>query len=373
MHAAVVFVVLAASSGCATVGSIDQRRDAAPVVSADSTRPDTYFFDDLEYGSQSTFGPASVFLNRGFDVFQFAGISRHLAAFPFRRGARDVARSVARPREQIERIGLGRFLTTEILPLNFTTSDARWYPNYTLHLVGGGITYTTLREWFSSRNVGAPGAWSALVIISSGFMNEITENRGVYGKVADHVADLYVFDIAGIMLFSVDGVNRFFSHSLHAADWSPVPSVTTAGNLQNAGQYTVLRIGLPGTDRFRLFFRMGLGGMLGVSVRTSPSDSFTLAGGTATDELVVLDADRGEIGIRSRAAVGLFYDRNNSLLASLVVKPSVKEPAVLNIYPGVLPLVGRHAGIWVALHHDMNPTVGISLRHTFGLGFGAGR
>lgn len=55
---------------------------------------------------------------------------------------------VGNPIPAISNDGWKAFFTEDIFPLSFTQSTARWTPNYSLHLIGGGMTYTSLREWF---------------------------------------------------------------------------------------------------------------------------------------------------------------------------------------------------------------------------------
>ena len=70
-------------------------------------------------------------------------------------------------------------------------------PNYSLHLLGGGVTYAALDEWFQDRDIPIPKLWSALTLMSAAFLNETLENHGVHGYNTDALADLYVFDVAG--------------------------------------------------------------------------------------------------------------------------------------------------------------------------------
>ena len=56
------------------------------------------------------------------------------------------------PFSAISADGWSRFTREEPLPLGYTSDTARWGPNYTLHLIGGGMTYTALREWFEAHH-----------------------------------------------------------------------------------------------------------------------------------------------------------------------------------------------------------------------------
>ena len=68
--------------------------------------------------------------------------------------------------------------------------------------------------------------------------------------------------------------------------------------------------------------------------------------------------------------MGVYYDRNNSLLASLIVSQLEKDFIVLNVYPGVLRIADGEFGLWTVFDQDMNPTVGVSIRRLLGVGWG---
>jgi len=332
----------------------------------------SFFYRGRPYGSESVFSPLSVLLNRGFDAFQFADADRNLFEFPYSKASEQVFQSLAHPREQIERVGLGRFVTTEVLPLNFRFKDARWFPNYTSHLIGGGISYTALTEWYRMHGFRGSRVWAGATILTSAFLNEAIENRGTAGRVPDHVADLYFFDLPSIFLFNIDAINRFFSRTLHAADWSPMPSVTWDGSLRNAGHYMVYRVRPASGSDFMLFLRLGMGAMGGVSYRYKNRDSITLAVGRVTDKHVVADERRNEFSITTRNSLGVFVDRDNSLLASLILSQSVREPIVLNVYPGALSVLPPALGFWIQIDRDNTPTIGLASIYTIGVGFGGG-
>ena len=73
---------------------------------------------------------------------------------------RNVVKNVANPFTAIRYDGdhgWATFLSTEVFPLSYGRNTARWVPNYSLHLLGGGETYAWMREWFLAREAPAPG------------------------------------------------------------------------------------------------------------------------------------------------------------------------------------------------------------------------
>lgn len=72
------------------------------------------------------------------------------------------------------------------------------------------------------------------------------------------------------------------------------------------------------------------------------------------------------------ASGGVFWDRNGSLLASLMVSERTEDFIALNVYPGVLPGVGRDLGVWAAASRDGSVRFGLAHRRALGLGMGIG-
>lgn len=135
--------------------------------------------------SQALYGPLWVFVNRGYDVLQDHVAGRNIFTFDYRTNLGNVARNIANPFPAIAADGWKTFLTEEIFPLSFTQSTARWTPNYRLHLIGGGMTYTSLREWFEDYGVPPPRVFSAVTLMASAFVNESLENKGFVGFNTD--------------------------------------------------------------------------------------------------------------------------------------------------------------------------------------------
>jgi hypothetical protein len=193
-------VVLAGLLGLAALSSASSAR--ADDSLGDAREP--YFYKGYEYGSQALYGPLWVFLNRGFDVLQDRSGSRSIFQQEYARNGENVGKNLIDPIPAIGHRGWGRFLREEILPLSYTRTSARWVPNYTLHLIGGGTTYTALAEWYEAHGVPGPHFFSAGTLLASAFLNETLENKGVVGDNTDAIADFFFFDIGGILLFSFD-------------------------------------------------------------------------------------------------------------------------------------------------------------------------
>jgi hypothetical protein len=339
--------------------------DAAPPT------PTRYFYFQRDYGTEAMYGPVWVFLNRGYDVLQDHVATRNIFTFDYRTNTANVLRNVAHPIPAISHDGWGKFLKEEIFPLSYTSSTARWTPNYSLHLIGGGSTYRTLQEWFEDHDIPAARVWAATTLMAAALVNESLENHGVTGFNTDCIADLYVFDVGGIILFSFDWANRFFSQEIVIADWSLQPSFTGPhGELHNVGNYYSAKWALPFYRRLALFAWFGEATTAGLSFRFTDSYAISAAAGGAAIHLANQGTNTVENTVNFVPTAALFLDRNNSLLASLQVTDTYDYFVHLNVYPRALGPRGPAVGGWFVLDKGGHVAAGIALGSPFGFGAG---
>jgi len=334
--------------------------------------PEPYFYKGYNYGSQALYGPLWVFLNRGFDVLQDRTGSRSIFQQEYLHNGENVGRNLLNPFPGIDQRGWERFFREEIFPLSFTKGTARWVPNYTLHLIGGGVTYTGLTEWFRQNHVPAPRAFSAATVLVTAFVNETLENKGVAPYNTDAVADFFFFDIGGIILFSFDWPNELFSKHLIVADWSSQPAFTFPGfDLHNQGNYFSVKWPLPFAPRLRLFATMGLGTLLGLSYQIDSQYSISAGGGTMASRLIRTSQKNADNEVEFAPAAGIFVDRNNSLLASLKLTNVQDYFLQFNLYPNAFSV--PELGMWGVVDKGGQFVVGLSFSKSFGVGVGIGQ
>lgn len=351
--------------------------DAKP-ARADDEKPRAYFYKDLPYGSQALFNPIYAIVNRGYDAYQLRG-DKTLGGIKAS-DVENVWENFSNPFPAIDALqpdGWGTFLTREIFPLSFGQHTARWVPNYTLHLLGGGQTFAAMREWFISRE--APPLLasfaSAAALYAAAFVNESIENKGVkHGFNTDCIADLWVFDLGGIVLFSFEAVRRFTSEVVTISDWSLQPAITYPhGDLHNVGSYYSLKVPLPFQDRVKLFAFGGYETLGGVSVKLSREYSLSAAGGVRISTFENAGGPKVvDTYILLRPAGGLFLDRNESLLASIRASNITDYTVSINMYPNAFFTTSPGLGGWTAIGADGKWLAGVSFTGAFGVGFGMG-
>lgn len=341
---------------------------------ADDVLPEPrYFYYGYDYGSQSLFNPGYVFLNRGFDVMQLRPGNRNPFNQKWAVDGGNVIRNVANPFPAIKDRGWWRFTREELLPLSYTKESARWVPNYGLHLIGGGVTYRALTEWFEDQKIPLPALWSVLTMYASAFINESLENKHFVGFNTDCLADLYVFDLAGMLLFTINPVARFFSSNVIVADWSLQPAFAIpSGNLQNQGNYYSVKVPLPFYERLRLFGYMGFSTMGGLSMKITPELSISGAVGGRIASLENNNSTTLENNVTSRPSAALFIDKNDSLLASVQVSDVSDYAVQMNVYPNALFHTKPGVGFFGVVGRDAHWLAGLSFTGTLGFGIAAG-
>lgn len=329
-----------------------------------------YFYTGKDYGSEALYNPFNLILNGSFDVIQLDGFGRKIFSFPYRTGSENVLKNLASPFGPIKRYGWGKFLRNEIFPLEFAKNRAQWFPNYQLHLIGGGMTYTAMKEWYEYNKFPVPAAFSAVTLAGFHLLNEFVENESYKGDNVDPIADIYVFDIGGIILFSFDNVKKFFKETLNMADWSLMPSFNFSDmSLQNSGQYFSVKYKLPKVNNWHLFYYFGMSGLGGLSYKFQDGTALSAGGGLKAMKRYVINPKTYQMTISTVWNAGFFYDKNNSLLASLFFSGFEENAVNLNIYPGIIKFEKFSPGIWMTVSRKGQIMLGLTTVYAPGFGF----
>ena len=98
---------------------------------------------------------------------------------------------------------------------------------------------------------------------------------------------------------------------------------------------------------------------MGLSHTWDGGDCLSAGGGFKADTLVDI-TDRTKT-VELAVSGGVFWDRNGSLLASLLVAKSKDYAQRLNVYPGVFKIAGLSPGLFAAWNRDGKGLFGISL------------
>jgi hypothetical protein len=324
---------------------------------------DAIFFHSLPYGSEAMYNPAGVILNQGYSIFQVGNRDRKVFNVHYRAGWDNVWDNISNPIGQIRTFGWKRFLTSEVIPTSLEPKSAQYVPNYQDHLIGGGMVYRAMAEWYDAHGFSHTRLWSFGTSYAYHFLNEVVENDGYRGNNVDPIADLWIFDPLGMVLFSSDRVARFFGETLHLRDWSAFPAYNPrTKTLENNSDNYSIKWFVPGLKRWGIFYNFGLNGLLGLSYAREDGNCWSMGAGFMAKDLKQVDS--GGPG-RSMTVdliwnAGIFYDRNGSLMASFLVSGSRAYKAKVNIFPGLVRIAGISPALFAALGQENELIFGFS-------------
>jgi len=319
-----------------------------------------YFYQGRRYGSEAMVQPLRMIVNSGYGIMQLDNRSHAVWEVDYARGWRTLRRNLGHPITAIEQEGWGDFFRKEVVPFSTNTAEARYWPNYTQHLIGGGMSYRLMLEWYRWHAFPRPRLWAIGSITAYHVLNEVVELDAYDGWTTDPIADLYLFDPLSCLLFSSDRVARFCAETLQMEDWSFQPAyLPKGGRLHNNGQNFAFKLALPGSERWSLFYHFGTHGELGLSRRSASGLAWSAAAGLKAKNLLELDA--GTRGVDLSLVGGLWIDRDGSLLASLVGAATKEYRLRLNLYPGLLRLGPISPSFFLVMNRENRILVGLGV------------
>jgi len=331
-------------------------------LSAQSEDSAVFFYEPKEYGSEALFNPMTSFLSYTLDSVQ---VKRSFGTDNYRDNLRIVRDNLRNPRDRIDEEGGTRtFINAEIFPVDpdNISDSSPMLPNYGLHLFGGGMIYRKNAEWFQEHDVPWPYFTSGVLSMMTEVLAEAIEKPVT--SSTDEIADFYLFRPLGIWLYSSDKRARWIKEELDPVEWPHLMMYDVAENeLLNVGMSYVVRPNWLATQNTRLFAYLGISNLFGLSHRMPSGDELSWGLGVST---VSINPDK------FRASAGVFYDRNNSLLASLIVRGTEGLALRANVYPGVLLSETRKLpfplGLFVGVTDGGEPALGLQFGLPIGLG-----
>ena len=307
-----------------------------------------YFYTGLDYGSAGLIHPLRLIINGGYGIMQISNMDNRPGRVSYAVGARNVARNLAFPGWSISQRGVWKFFSTEVIPISLKGGNAQYWPNYMNHLLGGGMSYRMMVEYYRYHEWRRPKLMAGLTMFTYHFLNETVENGRRIGPNPDPVADFWIFNPAGIILFSSDRVSHFFSEKLHMADWSYQPVfMPWREELQNMGQNYAVKWHLDREGHRSIFYRWGGHAELGMSFTDHRGRCISWGLGLVAKNLKNVDELSKTTDLATSA--GIFYDVHNSLLASVQYAKTKEIRWRFNLYPGAIPAGPFKPGLFAAL------------------------
>jgi hypothetical protein len=329
-----------------------------------------FYHPDIDYGSELYFNPLTVVINGTFDILRNGGHEKDIFAQEYKAGMENVWENISHPIKHINIFGWKRFISQEVFPLSLKKEKAQYIPNYIHHIFGEGMLYAKMGEWYDYHGIKYPYLVSLVTTAFFQYLNESVENESFNKTNVDPIADLLIFNPLGYLLFSFNNIKRFFSDKIYLNDWSLQPLYNPYSHqIENAGEQFILRYKLPFANNYSTFFYWGICGIFGISYHYNKIHNFSFGIGNIVNKI------RENIITNSRimtpdtdGAIGIFYDKNNSLMTSVIITGPRFYNARINIYPGFVKLGCFIPGMYLAFGEWDKFIIGITVaKIPFGL------
>lgn len=325
--------------------------------------PDQSYYQPSDYGSDSLYSPFSNFLSYSFDTMQ---LPDNFSFDNFSDNSTKVFDHLGHPKQAIDSEGGNRaFVNRQIFPVSGEDPNERYIalPNYFLHLLGGGMVYRKDLEWFRAHDYEYSTIWATSLAMTAEVLQEILEKNTTTDD--DEVADVYIFRPIGILLFHQDAVANFVMKYLDPAIWPSLQVYDLKENtINNAGINYVYRPTFLATENIGFFAYTGLNNLFGLSHHIGHGESISWGIGASTQKIDFDLARQAELA----PSAGIFYDRNKSLLASLVINGTGGNRFRFNYYPTSTSLVGQF-GYFISNDKTDRWSTGIVYKIQLGIGF----
>lgn len=312
-----------------------------------------YFYKPAQTrGSDAQFSPSTLFVNGSFDALRLSpDAGRDVISSKWSVDFHNVWDNLSHPVGSIRAYGWENFRRQELFNPSLDVEELQFLPNFADHVIGYGMQYVKVTEWYDAHGYSSPVLWGIGTSLLYQYMNEMVQNGGATYVNVDCISDVYIFNTLGFVLFSFDGVKRFFSETMQLNDWSLQPLYIPRNyHLENAGQEFVVRYSLPFAGRYAPFFCWGVNSVAGLSYRYDDENSISVGVGNTVAGMN--PKQRGEYVSATPnlvPAMGLFLDNQGSLLAGLIVSGKSNYSMQLNVYPGLLEFRGIRPGCYLGM------------------------
>lgn len=316
-------------------------------------------YEPKSYGSEANFNPITTIISGVLDPRRHLKFSDDLDDFHFQRGLKNVNHNLLNPFENVSDHGLKKFISYEVFPLSLHLDykKMQFLPNYSLHLIGGGYTYRKMLAWYRWHDYSNPTVFAISSYLAYHYFCEAVESSDLAGDPdainVDAIADMYLFNLPGMVLFSWDAATAFFVNQLEFQEWTYMPMYDPFQNsVENFGQKFVLRVGMPFTDSWKFFWEGGMETGFGLSYEIKDKNYVSFAIGRAP---VGISYD-GHTRVPEKLIrwIGISWDKNRSLMAHLCINYHEEGyfRAELNINPGVINVGDFRPTLFCALRRN---------------------
>lgn len=321
------------------------------------------YYQPRSYGSDSLYSPFSNFLSYSFDTLQ---VPDSFTTNNLSQNNSLVFEHLTHPDKAIHNEGgYSRFVNRNIFPVlpEYENESYAILPNYFLHILGGGMVYRKDLEWFRAHDYDYATTSAVALAMTAEYLQEVLEKDTTTDD--DEVADFYLFRPIGLLLFHNDKVANFVMQHFDPAIWPNLQVYDiTENRINNAGIFYIYRPTFAEFYQTRLFIFTGMNTMLGLSHRLNNRDSISWGFGRSIQKI---DLSQDQLSETANSA-GIFFDRNKSLMASLVINDTGGNRFRFNLYPTNSSIPGK-LGYFVSRHISNSWAAGVVYKIQLGIGF----
>ncbi|MEK7705394.1 MAG: hypothetical protein AAB426_10580 [Myxococcota bacterium] len=340
---------------------------AAESAVASDAGDELWFYGSDGCGARAFSTPWNVAVSGGFGALY----GHTLSGFDWQHGATVLGRTIANPVDAVSEYGWRRWLRNEIVPSRGTQA---WNPNYGWHLVGGGMRTYLLKEYFASQGAQYPTLYAWLSTYAMHLSNELLQAVKYERYSEDAVADLFIFDVLGKLVYEIRPVRELASGMLHLRDWTfQTQWNPLTDRLLNNGQLFWVRAHVAGPLSVsavtgELVNTVGITWELSHQRQVSAGVGLKARGFALTDQ-----GDSRALSFQLNA--GLYYSVDDNVYAMLTFDPEdhantryvtsrtgstlpngdnnvLSSRVMLNLYPGFLQHGDFRPGITIAWSSD---------------------
>lgn len=309
-----------------------------------------FYHPEIDYGSESIFNPVTLFTNGACDILRNGSYSKDIFKQPYQNGIKNVWMNISNPISNIKKYGLQKFLHREIFNITTNSNESQFLPNIGLHILGNGMQYQKLAEWYTYHQYSNPKLRSLLITTTYQFCNEIYENGEFIGCNVDPISDMLIFNPLGILLFNSEFGEKFFTQTVPIFDWSLQPYYNPHNrHIENAGQQYATKVRF-GKSEYSAFLYWGLTTTCGISRSLNDSASISCSLGAVVQKLQEIHyRDARYMAPNLDYVFAIFYDRYNSLLGSFTLTGPKYITNKIEIFPGFLGIADFKPGMFICI------------------------
>ena len=306
----------------------------------------------LDHRKEDQFLPITYYFNAAFDVIQNP---YYFSQSDFRQKHWKMFKRISSPDHSIKKDGGYKKLFED----EFLTS--RVIPNIGLHMIGGAYDKLYFYQYFSENNYPAPMAFTFALSYLGHFGNEALELTNENISSHDHIADLFFFDAMSFYLAFNPTIMNFLVRDMQMQAWHLQPMFNfEKSDVTNSGLNYIFRPNLF-ENQYRPLIFIGMLNLLGLSYELSNKQFISAAVGMAlTDPLEQ----------KGKFVTAFFYDKEDSLNASLYLNGTEEYRVRLNLFPELFRFDSVRLGLMLGQKRDDSEVIGVNMNLPLGLAFG---